>query len=522
MFDRNSPEQHRHADSDDDEDDDQIHIDTNDAFEIIDVDPSTDNIVENQLDDLELNENIQEEEDDDALLTISHHKPGNSIFAISIDPQLQNRACSGGEDDRCLVWSLETGELIHEYPQFDDSVHQVCWSFDGKYLCACDMRGQIRCWTDNQDGLPLTEVWSFHTGIDIELMRFHPSAHVLFVGTNDSQLWLFKIPSGEYKIMHGGSDVEIITLEILANGKQCICGYGNGQIKLWDLKPCSVVWQYDSNGEGDSATNNTNAKCISMCLNDEQTLVACGSADGNCRVININNAGEDNEDDDDSDETTATTIESVAFGAGHLLICGTLAGFVYIWDINTKFLRATLNLQSGIVKCLLNEGYLLYAACLDGHIRLLDIRNGEPLKEWKSGGGQGCEIMDMVITKDKRHLLCAYMQGKRDTRPFLSLPLFLSVEQTTASKRTKHKDEEKKNDLKMENQETLTNTQTNDHNVSLEDAVEQVTSSVTRINDGDTYPISDNESTTDSVCIIDTNTVQLQKNDDEQGELNRK
>ncbi|CAM4868109.1 unnamed protein product [Rotaria socialis] len=80
----------------------------------------------------------------------------------------------------------------------------------------------------------------------------------------------------------------------------------------------------------------------------------------------------------------------------------------------------------------------------------------------------------------------------------------------------------KKNDLKMENQETFTNTQTNDHNVSLEDAVEQVTSSVTRINDGDTYPISDNESTTDSICIIDTNTVQLQKNDDEQGEFNRK
>ncbi|CAF4991080.1 unnamed protein product [Rotaria socialis] len=77
--------------------------------------------------------------------------------------------------------------------------------------------------------------------------------------------------------------------------------------------------------------------------------------------------------------------------------------------------------------------------------------------------------------------------------------------------------------MKMENQETFTNTQTNDHNaVSLEDAVEQVTSSVTRINDGDTYPISDNESTTDSICIIDTNTVQLQKNDDEQGEFNRK
>ncbi len=213
-----------------------------------------------------------------------------------------------------------------------------------------------------------------------------------------------------------------------SSGKQCVCGYGNGHIKLWDLKQSSIIWQYDNSGEGDSAMNNNNNKCISMCLNDEQTLIACGSADGNCRVLILNNgkllssfscfqpsstqtSTAEEDDDDDEGESTATTIESVAFGSGHLLICGTLSGYIYIWDINTKLLRTTLNLQSGVVKCLLNDGFLLYTACLDGHIRLLDIRNGEPLKEWKSGGGQGCEIMDMIITKDKRHLLCAYMQG---------------------------------------------------------------------------------------------------------------
>lgn len=220
MFDKNSPERHVHQDSDDD---DNIHIDTNDAFEVIDIDPTDDNQVENQIDDLDLTENIdeqeQEEEEDDALLKISHHKEDNSIFTIAVDPQTQIRVCTGGEDDRCVLWRLDTGDLLHEYPKFDDSVHQVCWSFDGKYLCACDMHGQIRCWTHNEDGLPINEIWSFHTGNDIELMRFHPSAHVLFVGTNDSQLWLFKIPSGEYKIMHGGSDTEITTLEILNNGK---------------------------------------------------------------------------------------------------------------------------------------------------------------------------------------------------------------------------------------------------------------------------------------------------------------
>ncbi|CAF1604909.1 unnamed protein product [Rotaria sp. Silwood1] len=427
MFNKNSPERHTQQNSDDD-DDDQIHIDPNDAFEVIDIDSSTENIVENQIDDLELTETMQqEEEDDDALLKISHHKIGNSIFTISIDPLIQNRVCTGGEDDRCLLWNLETGELIHEYPIFDDSVHQICWSFDGKYLCACDMRGQIRCWTNNENNLPINEIWTFHTGNDIELMRFHPTAHVLFVGTNDSQLWLFKIPSGEYKIMHGGSDTEIITLEILANGKQCVCGYGNGQIKLWDLKQCSIIWQYDDNNinENDNAMNTTNInnKCISMCLNNEQTLIACGSADGNCRVLNLHNGKllslfpcfqstiEEDEDEDDDESKTTTTIESVIFGINHLLICGTLSGYIYIWDINTKHLRTTLNLQSGIVKCILNDNYLLYTACLDGHIRLLDIRNGEPLKEWKSGGGEGCEIMDMIITQDKRYLLCAYMQG---------------------------------------------------------------------------------------------------------------
>jgi WD40 repeat protein len=185
-----------------------------------------------------------------------------------------------------------------------------------------------------------------------------------------------------------------------------------------------------------------------MCFNDEQTLVAYGSADGVCRVLNLNhgkllasftcfqpssssssssninpaeqNNNPDDDDDDDNggdddnesaDESTATTIETVAFGTSHLLICGTLSGYIYLWDLNTKQLRTTMNLQSGIVKCVLNSGYLLYTACLDGHIRLVDIRNGEPLKEWKSGGGQGCEIMDMILTSDQRHLLCAYMQG---------------------------------------------------------------------------------------------------------------
>ena len=210
----NSPDHGIYPDSDEEED---IQLTNDDAIEIIDIDPNASDDVENQIEDLDLATPM--EEDDDALLTIQRHQQYKSIFSLSIDPQNSLRVCSGGEDDRCIIWRLDTGDLIDEHINFDDSVHQVCWSFDGKYLCACDMRGQIRCWIDDEQGRPRKEIWSFHTGNDIELMRFHPSAHVLLVGTNDSQLWMFKLPSGEYKIMHGGSDTELLTLELLSNGK---------------------------------------------------------------------------------------------------------------------------------------------------------------------------------------------------------------------------------------------------------------------------------------------------------------
>ncbi|CAF1347309.1 unnamed protein product [Adineta steineri] len=72
--------------------------------------------------------------------------------------------------------------------------------------------------------------------------------------------------------------------------------------------------------------------------------------------------------------------------------------------------------------------------------------------------------------------------------------------------------------------ENSINIQPNDHHeISSNDCVEGLTLSMTRIIEGDTYPISDNESATDSVYIADTNNVILQQNNnDEQGELNRK
>ncbi|CAF0885092.1 unnamed protein product [Adineta ricciae] len=71
--------------------------------------------------------------------------------------------------------------------------------------------------------------------------------------------------------------------------------------------------------------------------------------------------------------------------------------------------------------------------------------------------------------------------------------------------------------------ENSINIPTNDHHeISSNDCVEGLALSMTRIIEGDTYPISDNDSATDSMYIIDTNIGKLPQTNDEQDELNRK
>ena len=48
------------------------------------------------------------------------------------------------------------------------------------------------------------EVWSFEVG-DITWLSWHPMANVLFCGTADSEMWMWKIPGGECQ--HLGTNI---------------------------------------------------------------------------------------------------------------------------------------------------------------------------------------------------------------------------------------------------------------------------------------------------------------------------
>ena len=117
-----------------------------------------------------------------------------SVFCVDVQPRTENTlVASGGEDDVCYVWNLQSGEVLKKLDSFKDSVTHVKFNHDGSYLAVADMSGTIMV-VKILPNFSTEPVWSFETG-DISWVDWHPGANVLFAGTEDSSFWMWKIPS---------------------------------------------------------------------------------------------------------------------------------------------------------------------------------------------------------------------------------------------------------------------------------------------------------------------------------------
>ena len=81
-------------------------------------------------------------------------------------------------------------------------------------------------------GVETKQVWKFDTS-DISWLDWHSGAsNVLFAGTEESELWMWKVPSGDSKVYMGsGEKVEAAIL--MPDGKRIAVAYGDGNIKMF-------------------------------------------------------------------------------------------------------------------------------------------------------------------------------------------------------------------------------------------------------------------------------------------------
>ena len=367
---------------------------------------------------------------DNSLATIKQHD--GAVFCID---SYQNMLASGGEDDKLFVWLYDASfsttnvekvddviddedddklRILIESEKFADSVTNVAFSCDGKYVAAADMAGNIRVYA-----LDTRHVhWSHSLESDIEsgCLRWHPSCNVLFAGTSDGNFYMFKLATGEIKVMYGGEETSLTCFNILKDGKRAACAYQNGSVRIWDLKSASTLHNLSKAHTGD---------ILSMDTSVDGNVLATGGTDMRLHLVNTTNGktianlscetAKTKKKTDDVDEgeegQEEDSIESVAFckTLPMLVACATLNGALYVWDTSAQSVRAKVEHSVGFCKLVWSEqGEHLYAACLDGSVLVYDGRN---LQLIKTLSGHTAEILDFSVNKALNFLITASNDG---------------------------------------------------------------------------------------------------------------
>merc|ERR1719167_854785 len=343
-------------------------------------------------------ENMNKPEDNAKLVFSSHEK---AVFCVSCSPEVADMVVSGGEDDTGYLWNSATGEIVHKFEGWKDSVNCATWSADGQHLALCDMSGMIKVY--KYPGL--VEEWSFEVS-DITWLRWHTVANVLFCGTADSEMWMWKIPSGESKLYQGqGEKTECGCL--MADGKRAVCGYTDGSIRLFDLKSVTATHTINK-GLGHIDTVNS----IDRHTNNQ--LIVTGSMDGAAKLWNSTSGkcvgtllcGPKQE------ENSASSVECCVFPkdkSSTICVTGSLDGVVTTWDTPTQISRSACKVGEGVVKVEIPpfEPYI-FAGTLDGAVRILDLRSGESVQEYT---GHTASILDFSFSSDCSSLVTAADDG---------------------------------------------------------------------------------------------------------------
>jgi len=339
-------------------------------------------------------------EDNSKLIFSKHEK---SVFCVSFHPEVADLVVSGGEDDLAYIWNSKSGEVLHKVDGWQDSVHCAEWSADGQHLALCDMSGKVKVL--KYPGF--AEAWSFEVG-DILWLRWHIVANVLFAGTADSEMWMWKIPSGVSKLF-GGPGEKTECGALLADGKKFVTGYTDGSIRIFDLKKGEAEHTI-KRGQGAGHLDTINSLACHM----NNSLICSGSMDGTAKLWNPTSGkcvgtllcGSTQE------ENSSSSIECCAFPddkSTTLCVTGSLDGVVRVWDTPTQITRSQCKVGEGVTKVMVHPvDPLVFAGTLDGAVRCLDLRSGTSVTEFSGHTGS---VLDFRVSPDCGQLVTSADDG---------------------------------------------------------------------------------------------------------------
>lgn len=337
-----------------------------------------------ELEDGEEAEDIEADVVDVSKLTFSKH--GKSVFSADVtkDGAL---VVTGGEDDMAYVWSSSSGEVVLECTGHKDSVTEAHFNYDGQYVATADMAGLIQVWHVKEKKL----IWCYE-GDDMEWMNWHHLANVLVVGCHSGDIYIWQVPQGNCKILPSDGSLTMCG-KVLADGKRLIAGYMDGQLKLWDMKTASLIWQL-SEPQADGIT--------SLDLNKDNTLVLLAPT---AQVIKIS----DGKPVASLLKDEEKEVEAVMFNNDlGVAATGSLSGQLCVWDIGKYVLRHQAKIESSVTVIEWGRNGILFVGATDGAVYVCDARSGTLVETLT---GHTADVLSIIVPESGDWILTTSDDG---------------------------------------------------------------------------------------------------------------
>ncbi|XP_021191298.2 angio-associated migratory cell protein [Helicoverpa armigera] len=347
----------------------------------------------------------EEEEDvdmeppeDHAAFVFSKHV--GSVFCCDLHPE-GKLAVTGGEDDRAYVWSVDNGQLLMDCTGHKDSVIFAGFSFDGAYLATADMSGLIKVWKCNLEEnqqTPWTVAFEYEAD-DLTWGLWHFGARVLIFGTESGDIYVFKVPSGDTKVLQG-HNTKVECGKLFHDGVRLAAGYEDGVVKIWDLKTSAVLHQLPATVH--------QIRVTAIDTHPDDNLMASISTDGKVVLTTPNNGKVVGQLETENDLETVAFAQDTQLG---LLATGTLTGAVGIWDVARQMIRHQCaksdDAVGGVTKMVWVKNHLV-TGCLDGSVRVYEGRTGERSQMLT---GHRSEVLDLCFNPKESLILTTSDDG---------------------------------------------------------------------------------------------------------------
>ncbi|XP_068158516.1 angio-associated migratory cell protein [Drosophila tropicalis] len=306
---------------------------------------------------------------DEAVVTFKKHTA--PVFACGLHPQ-NSWAVTGSEDDKAYVWDVATGEVLFEIVEHKDTVTEAHFSHDGLYLATGDLSGEIFVFKLNEqkeENPIFHKVWEYSMS-DMTWMFWHRGAHVLLAGSDSGEIYVWRIPSGDCKILPGESS-RCEAGELSGDGKKLLTAYINGTVRLWDLKSCQVLMEVN---EQHPMGFQEITHAVVACEKDSPFYI-CGEANGKL-LFCTNNGPVSTAQADHGIECIAFAPSSAQF---KLFAIGSLDGQISIWDYSKYSLRTICESpvpNDGVLGIKWLNDFTVLAATTQGNLNVFDARTG--------------------------------------------------------------------------------------------------------------------------------------------------